>query len=109
MIRWRVCSLPGCPTQFQDRTKSGRCPAHRTEFEQQRGSSTARGYGQEHRTAGNAAIEGATHCTNCGQPFTANNPAQRGHKIAIRNGGTAADGYEPHCRACNLAWQRTGL
>lgn len=108
-LRTRVCSTPDCPVLYRDTTKSGKCPEHRTGESQRRGSSTARGYGYEHRKAGDEALRGATHCTECGEPFTDDNPAQRGHKVAIRNGGTAADGYVAHCRRCNLAWLRTGL
>jgi 5-methylcytosine-specific restriction enzyme A len=42
----RVCSTPGCP----ELVTSGRCEACTTAAEQRRGSSTARGYGHQHRT-----------------------------------------------------------
>ncbi|MFD5081872.1 holin [Kitasatospora sp. NPDC058406] len=41
-----VCTVPGCPTI----TDSGRCPAHRAEADRARGTTTQRGYGQQHRT-----------------------------------------------------------
>jgi len=41
---WRVCSVPGCPEFSQ----GGRCPEHRSEAEQRRGSARQRGYGKQH-------------------------------------------------------------
>jgi 5-methylcytosine-specific restriction endonuclease McrA len=106
MARWMVCSTPDCAELHQG---NGKCPDCRHESEKRRGTASQRGYGSTHRKAGDEAIAGATHCTHCGQPFTDGNPVQRGHKVPIRDGGTTADGYEPHCRRCNLGWTRTGL
>lgn len=39
-----VCSVDGCPQL----TPSGRCPAHRAEAEQERGTARQRGYGRGH-------------------------------------------------------------
>lgn len=74
-----------------------------------RGSTTARGYGHDYQVERTAALAGATHCTQCGSKFTADNPATGGHQVAIRDGGTLADGLAPHCRRCNYGWRRTGL
>ncbi|MFE7398837.1 holin [Streptomyces sp. NPDC057557] len=42
---WRVCSTTGCP-EYTD--QGGRCPDHRREAEQRRGSARQRGYGKGH-------------------------------------------------------------
>lgn len=44
---WRVCSKPGCP-EYTD--QGGRCPDHRREAEQRRGTARQRGYGKQHET-----------------------------------------------------------
>lgn len=41
---WRVCSVPGCP----EYTEGGRCPEHRRQAEQRRGTARQRGYGKKH-------------------------------------------------------------
>ncbi|MFG3050338.1 holin [Kitasatospora sp. NPDC048239] len=67
--------MPGCP----EITDSGRCPTHRAEAERARGTTTQRGYGQQHRTRfrpGVLARDPACVCTEqdhghaqpCGQP-----------------------------------------
>jgi hypothetical protein len=101
-----VCSTPGCPTIHPGK---GRCPTHAREYEQARGTAAQRGYGHQHRTQGDAAIKGATHCANCGQPFTTDNPVTRGHVDAVRDGGTSDGGYAAQCRRCNYGWRATGL
>jgi hypothetical protein len=78
-------------------------------YEADRGSAAQRGYGYAHRKAAARAKADATHCTQCGTPFTADNPATGGHLKAIRNGGSAGDGIEAQCRRCNYGWRRTGL
>lgn len=45
--RYTVCSVPRCP-EYTDR--GGRCPDHRREAEQRRGSARQRGYGKQHET-----------------------------------------------------------
>jgi 5-methylcytosine-specific restriction protein A len=42
----RVCSTPGCPNL----TPGGKCDGCQAKAEQQRGTSTQRGYGHKHRT-----------------------------------------------------------
>lgn len=74
-----------------------------------RGTTTARGYGHDYQVEREAALAGATHCAKCGTEFTPDNPATGGHRVAIRDGGTLADGIAPHCRLCNYGWRRTGL
>lgn len=44
-VTLRVCAEHGCGK----RQAQSRCPAHRSQREKKRGSSTARGYGSEHR------------------------------------------------------------
>lgn len=44
----KKCNQPGCPRLVDKGT--GKCEPHRRQAEARRGSSTARGYGTEHRT-----------------------------------------------------------
>lgn len=73
---WKVCSTPGCP-EFTD--QGGRCPEHRAEAEQRRGTARQRGYGRGHERrfrpgvlARNPACvcteQGHGHAALCGQP-----------------------------------------
>ena len=75
--------------------------------------SVAHGYSKatEPSTAALKALKATdpTRCVICGQPFTEDNPMTGGHKVAIRNGGTSADGLEAQCRRCNYAWRSNGL
>lgn len=105
MARFTVCSVVDCPIVFRG---SGKCPAHAAIADAARGNRHERGYGYQHVLAVKAVTQGATHCAVCGEPFTPENPATGGHLIAIRNGGTSADGYQPECRRCNYGWERTG-
>lgn len=70
-----VCSVPGCPHL----TPAGRCPAHRSEAEQARGTARQRGYGRQHEQRfrpGVLARDPRCRCTEqshghavpCGQP-----------------------------------------
>ena len=103
---WSVCTQPGCPVLHPGK---GRCPAHARDLDRERGNRHERGYGNDHDRDGDAAIAGATHCTECGQPFTPDNPVTRGHVVAVRDGGTHTDGYTAQCRRCNYGWRKTGL
>ncbi len=85
------------------------CRRCRTVREQRRGSTTERGYGATYQQQRDAALDGATHCTRCGEPFTEENPPTGGHVKALRNGGGTVEGIEPQCRRCNFGWRRTGL
>ncbi len=49
----RVCSTPSCPELHRD---GGKCPRCRAEAEAKRGTSSQRGYGNEHRTRFRAAV-----------------------------------------------------
>lgn len=99
----RVCSVSGCP-ELQRETK---CPTHRREAEQRRGSRQARGYDANfERDKQRPGYANATRCETCGQPFTTENPKTAGHRIAIREGGKGS-GIKPECRRCNYGWRRT--
>jgi 5-methylcytosine-specific restriction protein A len=74
---WRVCSVPGCPEFSQ----GGRCPEHRSEAEQRRGTARQRGYGgRTWQNARRAVLnrdpncvctdDGHGHNGQCGQPST---------------------------------------
>jgi 5-methylcytosine-specific restriction protein A len=74
--RWTVCSVPGCP-DFTDR--GGKCPDHRVEAEQARGTARQRGYGREHETRFRPAVlardpvcvcPGCPKCTEAGDHCT---------------------------------------
>lgn len=83
---------------------STRCELH------PRGTTTERGYGWSHQQQlEDPEYLAATHCTNCGDPFTEDNPKQGGHVVPIREGGQGGDPVAPHCRRCNAGWRRTGL
>lgn len=100
----RACLVPGCPVLV----KSGRCPEHRRQLEQARGSAAARGYDAEfERAKRSPAYVNATRCATCGEPFTHDNPKTAGHVTAIREGGRGS-GIKPECRRCNFGWRRTG-
>jgi 5-methylcytosine-specific restriction protein A len=48
----KPCTQPGCP----ELTTGGRCPAHQTAAQRQRGSASDRGYGHTHRTTFREAV-----------------------------------------------------
>lgn len=99
----RICANCTAPT------RTTRCALHQREYEQARGTSTQRGYGSKFQRASKQAKANATHCVECGQPFTPDNPATGGHRAAIRNGGSLDEGIVAQCRRCNYGWRRTGL
>ena len=99
----RVCPRSGCPTL----TAGGYCQLHARELDRARGTTTERGYGHDYQQARAAALDGATHCVTCGEPFTEDNPATGGHVVDIRHGGTVAHGIVAQCRRDNLGWRRT--
>lgn len=74
MARYNVCRRPNCPTITTDGTTL--CPPHTAEYNTQRGSSTARGYGTAHRalrTQWQARIDSGEpiYCADgCGQRIT---------------------------------------
>lgn len=48
----KVCPQPGCPTL----TDAGRCPTHRRQADQARGTAAQRGYGHDHATRFRPAV-----------------------------------------------------
>ena len=102
----RVCAEPGCPAL----TPCRRCPEHERDRDKARGNKQQRGYGRAFDKAKlTPAYVNATHCTHCGQPFTASNPKTAGHVKALRNAGQPSDVITPQCRRCNYGWRKTGL
>lgn len=101
----KVCRVDGCHAP----TTATRCTDHQREYEKQRGLPAQRGYTHAYRRAAARVTRDATHCAQCGERFTADNPATGGHKRALRDGGSLAEGIEAQCAKCNLGWRRTGL
>lgn len=63
----RVCTEPGCPVLVERGVRGGRCQTHRRTKDRARGSSTARGYGVEHRHTREELLPLAygTRCPHC--------------------------------------------
>ena len=101
----RVCAEPGCPALCE----STRCPAHTRQRDKARGTRQQRGYDAAFERAKlDPEYVNATHCAECGEQFTEDNPKTGGHSVAIRNGGQGSK-IVPHCRRCNYGRARTGL
>lgn len=81
----RICPKPGCPKPAAGRY----CEQHNREYEQARGTSTARGYDQAHRARRAAwathVSRGLVTCWRCGQPIEAGAPWDLGHDDHDRN------------------------
>lgn len=78
-----------------------RCPTH--------AKTAARGYGAPfQRARREPGYVEATRCATCGCTFTRANPKTAGHRVALRDGGTLADGIMAECRRCNYGWMRSG-
>lgn len=60
----KVCTQPGCG----ELVESGKCVAHRREYDKARGSRAERGYGAEHKAMRAALLPDAygTACIYCG-------------------------------------------
>lgn len=84
-LRTRVCATPDCPILFRDAGKSGKCPAHRTEQERQRGSRTQRGYGTEHQRTRALLLPAAIGipCPLCGKVMTADQALDLDHTVPL--------------------------
>jgi len=102
----KVCSRNGCPNIA---TFRGMCASCAHDYEVARGSTTQRGYNASYRKEADKVKANATHCSECGEPFTSSNPATAGHSKAQRLGGTTDDGLVAQCRRCNYGWRKTGL
>ena len=57
----RPCSHPGCPALVD----SGKCPEHSRQYERDRGTSTARGYGRLHRKIREIVMREEPLCREC--------------------------------------------
>lgn len=71
-----VCASPGCGALIPRGARGRLCPSHARAADRARGSSTARGYGTEHRArratvAAALAAGAAIRCARCGSPITA--------------------------------------
>lgn len=97
----RVCSVPGCGTLVQ---KAGKCPAHRRQYEQARGTRQQRGYGSEHdrlRAAWQAILD-------TGKPIICWRPGC-GKRIDPKTWDLGHDDHDrtiyrgPECIGCNRA------
>jgi len=68
----RICAKSGCPHVADGRY----CTKHNAEYEAERGTSTARGYGSAHqRTRARLNLDvqaGLTKCARCGNPIAPN-------------------------------------
>lgn len=77
----RVCSAPGCPTL----TPTGRCPHHRSDANQDRGSAASRGYGHRHATRFRAPVLRRDPLCTCPHPHV------HGHGVRCYQPSTQAD------------------
>lgn len=90
-------------------TSGTRCTEHERARDASRGTASQRGYDAKYEQQKRAPeYVNATHCIECGQPFTADNPKTGGHSVALRHGGKGSE-VVPQCRRCNYGWERTGL
>lgn len=104
-VALKVCAEPGCPNP-SSKTRCIDCTRTR---DRARGTRQARGYdAQYERQLQDPEYLAATHCSECGGPFTVDNPKTGGHSVAIRHGGKGSK-VVPHCRRCNYGWERTDL
>lgn len=97
-----------CGTLTANRRCSPCQSAYNRTRDQRRGTSTQRGYGHAYRVRRAEALDGATHCRTCGQPFTESNPATGGHVTPLRDlswadrqASAATAQVEPECQGCN--------
>lgn len=83
--RWRVCSRSDCPEPYRDATKSGKCPAHRSEHERQRGTATQRGYDSQHRATRAALLPRfiGLPCAICGDIMQAGDALDLDHTVPL--------------------------
>lgn len=103
-LRWRVCSVPGCPAQYRDATRNGRCPAHRAAQERDRGTSAQRGYGAAHRRRRAELLPLALGlpCPLCGAVMTAADALDLDHSTPLALDPGAVGDRIVHAR-CNRA------
>lgn len=93
-----VCSVPNCPVISPD----NRCPQHRREAEQTRGSRQSRGYNYKHERAraqwAPIVMRGGVLCRRCQQPLDPDQPFDLGHDDTDRTLPAA-----PEHTTCNRA------
>lgn len=90
-------------------TSRSRCQKCARRLDRARGTRQDRGYDADYQRQLQAPdFVKATHCAECGSPFTAENPKTGGHAVALRHDGQGSK-VLPHCRRCNYGWARTGL
>jgi 5-methylcytosine-specific restriction protein A len=84
---WHLC--PRCGTRTRT---TGRCPdcrrAYQHAYDQQRGSSSQRGYGSEWRKLRAAVIQAQPWCSFCGHTGSRDNPLSVDHIVPRAQGGT---------------------
>jgi hypothetical protein len=101
----RICGKPNCPHAADGRY----CTKHNAEYESERGTSTARGYGSLHqRTRARLNLEvqsGTVNCSRCGLVIAPNTPWHLDHSDEDRGTylgpahalcNTAAGGRKAH-------------
>ena len=95
-----MCNAVGC-AELTDRSK---CDTHRTEVEQVRGSSTARGYGSGHRIIRAALLPAAigTPCPLCGRVMRQDEPLDLDHTVPLSVDPSAKGDRISHA-SCNRA------
>lgn len=104
MTAARVCAEPGCPTIVTSTAYRGRCDTHRRQWDQQRGTTTQRGYGANHqqeRVAWQRRIDSGEliFCWRCGEQIQQGAGWHLGHDDVDRS---ITRGPE-HDRRCNLS------
>lgn len=94
----KVCAEPGCPTL----TQRTRCPDHERAKDRARGSSTARGYGQQHRAERERwaplVATGNVKCARCREFIPPDAPWDLDHRDDDRTKYLG-----PSCVRCNRA------
>jgi len=96
----RPCVVYPCPALIQ--RGQSRCPEHARQADQQRGSSTQRGYGTDHRRLRAEAIKRQPWCGRCGHTGSADNPLSADHvQPKSRGGASEAGNLQVLCHRCN--------
>lgn len=103
----RVCIEPCCPILVDAGARGGRCPAHRREAQQERGTARSLGYGWPHRqerARWQARIEAGERvsCARCHQPIAPGEPWHLDH-TADRRGYLGPSHARCNCSAAGKA------
>lgn len=88
-VALRPCAEPGCPTLTDKR----RCPLHRRQLEQARGTRQQRGYDRDYDQLHDQVLEEEPWCRWCGDPSTTVD-----HIVPLVEGGT--NERDNLCGAC---------